>query len=272
MINPKTNKVEKKGTVDDIQQTITITTDGEWIISIQVIDEAGNKSDSESINIYKDTGVPNIYSVNVREETGTGFTVVVGAEDGISGIAKYEVLLDNNVKGTSTSNAVKATGFQPSRTYDNIVVRVWDNAGNNKDITTSATTKEELKAPQVTIDGTKGPGTDGNYYRGTVNVRITDNGGTNTSTTKIRYTIDNSNYTEVDRGNGTITVPIPNDGTYTVKAYAKDAAGNQSGESNTITFKRDTGNPTPSLSLSATANSITATVSGSDNNGGSRSI
>ena len=259
-----------KTKVDNITVPIKIKTDGEYAVTIRAIDEAGNRSETRTINVYKDEVAPEVGTPQTRNHTGKGFIITVGARDTLSGIAKYECYVDGIKRGESETNTIQATGLEPLTIYDNVTVKVYDNAGNvNETLPISITTKEGLQEPTVTVEGTKGPGTDGNYYRGEVKVKIKDNGGTEYSTDKIRYTINGKDYTEVARGIGDITVAIPNDGSYTVKAYAKDIAGNTSGASNTVTFIRDTVAPTGTLEITTTTTTtqkkITATENGSRN-------
>ena len=46
--------------VEEITKGIEIKTDGEYEILIQAVDEAGNKSDTQTVNVYKDETKPDI--------------------------------------------------------------------------------------------------------------------------------------------------------------------------------------------------------------------
>lgn len=83
-----------------MEQPISIKTDGEYEISIRVIDEAGNKSTSQIINVYKDETKPEIGDISLVGEAGTtSFKVSVGARDEESGIEKFVCMIGNNEKG-----------------------------------------------------------------------------------------------------------------------------------------------------------------------------
>ena len=81
----------------------------------------------------------------VRDITSSGFTIVTGAKDEISGIAKYECYINGVKKGESGTGTIEITGLSPKTSYDNIVVKVYNNAGLDEDtVPVSATTKDNL--------------------------------------------------------------------------------------------------------------------------------
>ena len=61
--------------VDDINTSIKITTDGEYGVTIKAIDEAGNKSTTKTINVYKDTEKPEVGTPQTRDYIAEGFTI-----------------------------------------------------------------------------------------------------------------------------------------------------------------------------------------------------
>ena len=78
----------------------------------------------------------------IRSITSSGFTIVAGAQDDISGIAKYEVYINGVKKKESTSGTISITGLSTKTSYDNIIVKVWNNAGLwAETVPTSVTTK-----------------------------------------------------------------------------------------------------------------------------------
>jgi len=131
-----------------MEQPISIKTDGEYEISIRVIDEAGNKSTSQIINVYKDETKPEIGDISLVGEAGTtSFKVSVGARDEESGIEKFVCMIGNNEKGQTenTDGVVQVTGLTYKTTYTNVYIRVYNNAGLYSDtlpitVTTKART------------------------------------------------------------------------------------------------------------------------------------
>lgn len=69
--NKKTGKdIVTDKEVEDITKGIDIKTDGEFEIEIRAIDEAENKSDTKTVNVYKDETPPEI-----RNAGGKGYNV-----------------------------------------------------------------------------------------------------------------------------------------------------------------------------------------------------
>ena len=74
--NLKTNKIiTNLKRVDDINTSIKITTDGEYGVTKKAIDEAGNKSTTKTINVYKDTEKPEVGTPQTRDYIAEGFTI-----------------------------------------------------------------------------------------------------------------------------------------------------------------------------------------------------
>ena len=67
----------------------------------------------------------------VRDITTSSFTIVTGAKDEISGIEKYECYINGVKKGETEeeTGSITITGLSPKTSYDNIVVKVYNNAG-----------------------------------------------------------------------------------------------------------------------------------------------
>lgn len=140
--------------IEDITKPLNITTDGEYEIQIRVKDEAGNMSNTNTINVYKDEVKPEIGTATISDITTDGFTIQAGAKDETSGIAKYVCMIGETEKG-STTNAgglIKVTGLSALTTYSNVYIRAYDHAGNYNDtLPVSATTIEDLKPPTIRI-------------------------------------------------------------------------------------------------------------------------
>lgn len=91
--NLKTNEIIiNNKEVDNIESPIKITTDGEYAIAVKVKDEAGNKSNTKTINVYKDSEAPEIGTAEITDGTSDGFFIQVGARDEISGLRKTRML------------------------------------------------------------------------------------------------------------------------------------------------------------------------------------
>lgn len=91
--NLKTNEtIVNNKLIDNIETKIKITTDGEYLIEIQAIDEAGNRSETSTVNVYKDGEAPEIGTAEVTDGTSDGFFVQVGARDEVSGLRKTRML------------------------------------------------------------------------------------------------------------------------------------------------------------------------------------
>lgn len=91
--NLKTNEIIiNNKEVDNIESPIKITTDGEYAIAVKVKDEAGNKSNTKTINVYKDSEAPEIGTAEITDGTSDGFFIQVGARDEVSGLRKTRML------------------------------------------------------------------------------------------------------------------------------------------------------------------------------------
>ena len=259
-ITTDTDQVIKAETHEtDMNKKITITQDGKYKIYIQAIDQAGNKSATRTIEVHKDSTVPTVGAVRIENVTETGCTVSVSAGDETSGIKQYEYIFNGKVLATKTTNTVNITGLIPNQTY-NVVVRVTDNAGNPKEsVATTATTKGELLAPNVSISGTTRNG----YYIGTVTVKVNDTSASGRSRVA-RIKVSGAGTVRTITGtSGSFT--ITSDGTYTISAWSEDASGNKSTTTTKPAFTRDATAPSSTITYkSKTANTITVQAGGAD--------
>ena len=149
--------------VDDINTSIKITTDGEYGVTIKAIDEAGNKSTTKTINVYKDTEKPEVGELTITEENPDGFTMHLGATDDGSGIGKVECTVNGNKlpenqieinQLTEAGVTFEVNGLEELSSYT-IFVKVYDNAGNPS-LATKEITAETIAAmdPPVITKGT----------------------------------------------------------------------------------------------------------------------
>ena len=153
-MDKKTGTYIAKNQELDITKELEIKTDGEYEIFINAKDEAGNKSDTNTVYVYKDSVAPEIGTAAISDITSDGFTIQAGARDELSGIAKYVCMIGEEEKGNTTEagGVIEVTGLIPETTYQNVRVRSYDNAGNYKDtFGVTVTTQANIKAPVITI-------------------------------------------------------------------------------------------------------------------------
>lgn len=186
--------IKERTYVPEIETPIKIEKDGQYVVKIQVKDQAGNLSKAQTIEVHKDSEKPTVGEPRIETDrtTATSFLITCGAGDDLSGVWKYDYYVNGvkNNKTDITTGSYTVTGLKANQTYE-IYVRVYDRAGNYKDtMKVPALTTGELKPPKIEISGTNKNG----YYTGNVTVKITDTVEANaTSTKKITY---NQNGTE----------------------------------------------------------------------------
>lgn len=219
---------------------------------MRLIDNAGNKSETTSINVYKDSTKPEIGQTSIDQITDTSFIINIGTRDDLSGIGKYIYYITG--KGETkeieyNKNQRIVTGLSPETSYE-VYAKVYDKAGNCAEtVTIPVMTSKEgngtgedgpsipgLKAPKIEIEGQ----TENGYYIGEVTIKIIDRSPEDETIAKrIKYTTNGMGYLEIDRKGETTEVKINIDGNYTVNAYMLDETGIQSGMSNAVAFSRD---------------------------------
>ena len=199
---------------------------------MQSIDEAGNRSATKTINVYKDSKKPEVGNLEITEEKPDGFTMHLGATDELSGIGKVECTVngskipDEQVKIDQITEAgvtFTVTGLNELSSYT-IFVKVYDNAGNpstaTKEITGETTaaigapvitilnndtwcnTTKTVEIPEVegykiiyTENGTEPTPTNGTVIIGTGTGKITFTVGTENATVKAIYSSTTKNIT-----------------------------------------------------------------------------
>ena len=174
----------------------------------------------------------------------------------------------------NTGGTIEVRGLNPLTTYGDIVVKVYDNAGNETQIgIQSTTTLGRLLAPTLTVaePTTKGPGTDGNYYNANVKINIKDNAGSQTGAERIELTITKNGTEAVEIRNwaGTnTTYDITQEGRYQIVARMRNKIGEaKSDPSNVLTFVIDKTKPTVTLAEGAapTTSKVEVKATASDN-------
>ncbi|MCI8396228.1 MAG: hypothetical protein HFJ52_00575, partial [Clostridia bacterium] len=157
--------------------------------------------------------------------------------------------------------------LSPNQTY-RITAIAYDNAGNAslESDTTTATTKGELKAPDIQISGN----TKNGYYVGDVTITVNDTSeSTKTRVARIKVTGAGTERT-ITGTSGSFTITA--DGTYTITALAEDAQGNKSDIATKPAFTRDATAPSASLSVGSKGTyTISVTAYGSDSTSGVQS-
>lgn len=112
--------------------TITITSEGTSTITVYNYNEAGTRSNGKELIIQKDSQNPSKAEVTYKDLTDESYTLVLDAEDATSGIASYEIYIDNNLKdtiNTSEKHVEYSVKDQKSGKY-NVHIIVKDVAGH----------------------------------------------------------------------------------------------------------------------------------------------
>ncbi|MCI8396290.1 MAG: hypothetical protein HFJ52_00950 [Clostridia bacterium] len=259
--------------IKDIEKAITTRDidngkDGIYILHIKAIDEAGNTSSTQVIELRKDTTPPLVEVPQITNVTETGFQLTVSAGDTTSGIAYYEYYINNAKIETRDQGTWIPNNLSPN-SINNVKVIVYDNAGNSKaSINTPVTTKGELKAPNIQVNGTTRNG----YYIGTVTISVSDTSeSTKTRVSRIKVTGAGSER-NITGTSGSFTITA--DGTYTISAWSEDASGNKSTTTTKPAFTRDATAPSTASvkETSHTKNTITVLATAADATSGVKNI
>lgn len=146
VLDKNLNKIRELTYVSDVNKTIKVETDGEYVINIRGIDKAGNKSELPVVlNVKKDTSPPEIGTpvLDSNSITDKEFTISIAAKDKASGIDKYEFYVNGNLFVTKEIGVCNINNLQPDTAYEVYVV-VYDNVGlSEKSMYISAITKKE---------------------------------------------------------------------------------------------------------------------------------
>ena len=161
---PTVNKIYVKGQ----NKTLTVTSEGTKTIAIQVVDYAGNVSNTSNITVKKDSIKPKALTINVTNETETGFTINAGTTDDttmtndVSGLDRYEVYINGDKVQEFKAEGENAISYTASDLTTNAVytvyVRVYDKAGNMQESANLMATTGNGGSGQTPGGGEQNPG------------------------------------------------------------------------------------------------------------------
>lgn len=260
-LNDETNGTHEK----DITKPIIMSQEGIVKIKIQTVDKAGNLSSLQERTIKLDKTGP-VFSTNEIEKTNirpTSFKLSARATDSLSGIAKYICYISENgneiLQQENTIGDFEITDRRPNTRYD-IRITAIDNAGNESEIpcTGYVRTTGELKAPNLSVTPlTEGATMTGGYYKGGVKITVTDSADPNeTTAVDLYYEVVDANNEALSRATGKVTnyVNFSQEGTFKVRAWAKDEEGTDGPKTEWQSFGIDTAPPTiPTITLAGTS-------------------
>ncbi len=239
--------------VTDYRNTpITISKDGIRKIEIVVVDNAGNVSDPQEVEIYKDSTKPEFITdeISITDVTTNSFRINTGATDNLSGNPErdqnYKIMYHYTVK-TQTGEKVElgntptqnnyydVTGLTPNVMYI-ITVEATDMA-ENKAIQTEKQqkTKGELLQPDIKFEPSEP--TNNGWYHEDVKAIITDTATeARTGSKHIVYQVTGKNK---ENGNARkVEIMLKEEGSIDVTANVVDDEGGSS-ETNTKNVKID---------------------------------
>ncbi|QHS58617.1 Ig-like domain-containing protein [Chitinophaga agri] len=231
--------------------TFTIPTplaDGAHTIKATATDGAGNTGpESNTLNLTIDTQAPSAPIITTaKNPTGDNTPDVTGTAEANSTVT---IIVDGAAVGTTTATAGGTYTYTLPALADGlhtVKATASDAAGNSSAESNTLNLTVDTQAPSApTITTAKNP----------TNDNTPDVTGTAEANSRVTIIIDGviiGTTTATAGGTYTYTLPVQTNGAHTVKATATDAAGNTSGESNTLQLKIDTQAPsTPSAPIYA---------------------
>lgn len=241
-------------------KNISLSSQGQWKIQVQVSDKAGNSATLTSGTYRIDKTAPSgSLSASTTSWTNGNVTITAsGSDSGGSGFYRIKKPDGTYTTDTSTTYTVSSNG-----TYSFVF---YDNAGNSttKSITISNIDKTKPSAsfaPNSSI-----------WVNRDINTVITpsDSGGSGVKRMRWRTSADNGStygsWSSWINGSAAYTLPITTEGYYKVQVEVEDNAGNTQIVTSG-TFLLDKTAPTGSLSPNTTAwtnQNVTITATGSD--------
>ncbi len=178
-----------KEVTDYVKTPITIEKDGIRTIEIVVEDRAGNVSDPQKVEIYKDSTAPTFINdeISITGVTTNSFTINTDAKDNLSGNPKrdpsYKIMYKYTVKpqngdpltlqnNVTENNTYTVTGLTPNVMYI-ITIEATDMAENRATYTDKQQkTKGELLTPDIQFEPSEP--TNNGWYHENVKAIITD--------------------------------------------------------------------------------------------------
>ncbi|MCM7674889.1 Ig-like domain-containing protein [Enterobacter chengduensis] len=247
--------------------TTPTLTDGSHVLTIRETDPAGNESaPSAGFTVVVDTISTTPVITNVTDDVGNAATTVVSgtptndATPTLSGTAEANSVVTIFDGGTQiavvTADLNGAWTFTPDTALGegshSFTVRATDPLGNVSAVSAPWSVVVDLTAPTVptldTVNDDVPGGVTGNLTSGQVtNDNTPTIGGTGEAGSTIHILNNGTEIgtTTVDvNGNWSFTPTTPlNDGSYALRAYATDVAGNASANSTVFAFTVDTAGP-----------------------------
>ncbi|OXM82388.1 OmpL47-type beta-barrel domain-containing protein [Paenibacillus rigui] len=232
---------------------ITVSAQGQTTVSARTVDQAGNTSAVKTTVVSIDRTAPTVPTV-VPDTTawtsaaGVPVTITAGTDAGGSGVSRTEYSLS----GASTLDWTTYTGALTvtSEGRTTISARTVDQAGNVGPITTAAVQMDRTAPGTPVITSPAGD----SWTR----QPMPQIEGTAEAGAAVLLTLDGNVLAPVTaNGSGQWTYTfsaVLADGPHALKAAVKDAAGNLSGETETVAFTIDTVPPAPPI-ISAPVNS-----------------
>src|SRR4051794_12142354 len=204
--------------------SVPVSGDGVHTIETSVVDGGGEQSGWNTRYVRIDTVTPTDQTVTANGWFRTAQTVPVTGLDAHSGVQKVEWKLDSGSTQTSTGNP--ANVLVSGDGNHTLVTRIYDNAGH----------VSGFKTNYLQIDGSapnnSTPPADTSWRKTQYSVVLS---GTDSVSgmSKMLYSVDGG---PIQQGpSGILTAIVSGSGVHTLRTYAEDVAGNQSG------FRDETG-------------------------------
>ncbi|MBD0378572.1 RCC1 domain-containing protein [Paenibacillus sedimenti] len=228
-----------------------------YSFTVKAKDASGNVSAASNIATFttpKDTTPPSApYNLSVYKAYASSIELSWNSGSDNDRIAGYDVYVDGRLAGTASSTSFKVTGLTPKTSYS-FTVKAKDPSGNVSSAsnavtgTTTADTTPPAAPKNVTVSGTSGSTISLAWDAATDDVAVT------------WYEIYEGDL-KISETAGTVFTAVGlKDGTsYTFKIKAKDAAGNTSPFSGSVTANTaDTTPPSKPANVKASATSDTS--------------
>jgi len=238
--------------------TVSISGDGVHTIETSVVDGGGEQSGWNTRYVRIDTVTPTDQTVTSNGWFRTAQTVPVTGLDAHSGVQKVEWKLDSGATQSATGNP--ANVLISGDGNHTLVTRIYDNAGH----------VSGYKTNYVQIDGSAPnnttPAADSSWRKTQYSVVLS---GTDSVSgmSKMLYSVDGGAIQEGP--SGILTAIVSGSGVHTLRTYAEDIAGNQSGYRDE-TIRIDNVPPTDTTTAPGTPvqNNYPVTLGGTDAHSG----
>lgn len=198
--------------------TVSISGDGVHTLETSVVDGGGEQSGWNTRYVRIDTVTPTDQTVTSNGWFRTAQTVPVTGADAHSGVQKVEWKLDSGATQTATGNP--ASVLVSGDGNHTLVTRIYDNAGHVSGFKTNYL-QIDGSAPNNTT-----PAADSSWRKTQYSVVLSGTDAVS-GMSKMLYSVDGG---PVQEGpSGLLTAVVSGSGPHTLRTYAEDVAGNQSG-------------------------------------------